>query len=384
MCSAAVESPSLRRHYPGQVRRSAAPQPPSQPGRSELPLVPNRIAADRSSERSAKHSGASGPQLCERVLFRQGLRERLQPVSPLPPCHETTDDHNRHAACCRRAAPAGRRLHPAAHVMQDDAQVRGATAETLDEFDRLGVDIVKVNLFWDEVAPNRRRKPAGLRRRRPRRLLLVELRRVINGDHRPRHAALPQPGRARPALGDRQRGRRGTYRPNAKEFGRFAEAAGRQFPKVDIWSIWNEPNLYSWLSPQRRKRVPVSPSIYRKPLPRRPPRPAAPGPTTTRSCCGELMPRGGTDRRKVPPLQFLREMACLDRNYRQYRGRRPRSAAARACRPHPHLRPRLPPLHARRRPQGERGARRRRHRPARPRAQHARRARPARQAPQPA
>ena len=30
---------SLRRHYPGQVRRSAAPQPPSQPGPSELPLV---------------------------------------------------------------------------------------------------------------------------------------------------------------------------------------------------------------------------------------------------------------------------------------------------------------------------------------------------------
>ena len=42
------------------------------------------------------------------------------------------------------------------------------------------------------------------------------------------------------------------------------QAAGRQFPDVRIWSIWNEPNLYSWLSPQRTHGVPQSPSIYRK------------------------------------------------------------------------------------------------------------------------
>ncbi|MGH2805493.1 MAG: hypothetical protein ACRDL4_21025, partial [Thermoleophilaceae bacterium] len=46
-------------------------------------------------------------------------------------------------------------------IMQDDAQVRGATDRTLDEFASLGVDVVKLNLFWDEVAPGGRRKPAG-------------------------------------------------------------------------------------------------------------------------------------------------------------------------------------------------------------------------------
>jgi hypothetical protein len=123
------------------------------------------------------------------------------------------------------------------------------------------------------------------------------------------------------------RGRRGTYRPNAKEFGRFAEAAGRRFPEVDIWSIWNEPNLYSWLSPQRRERVPVSPSIYRRLYLAGHRGLRASGNDDT-ILLGELMPRGGTDPRKVPPLQFLREMACLNRDYRQYRGR---AARLRGC-----------------------------------------------------
>jgi hypothetical protein len=44
---------------------------------------------------------------------------------------------------------------------------------------------------------------------------------------------------------------------------------------------------------------------------------------------GELMPRGGTSSQKVRPLEFLREMACLDRNYRQIRGK---AAKKRGCR----------------------------------------------------
>jgi hypothetical protein len=43
---------------------------------------------------------------------------------------------------------------------------------------------------------------------------------------------------------------------------------------------------------------------------------------------GELMPLGGTAAGKVPPLEFLREMFCLDRSYHQYRGR---AARLRGC-----------------------------------------------------
>ena len=125
------------------------------------------------------------------------------------------------------------------------------------------------------------------------------------------------------------RGRRGTFRPSAREFGAFAEAAGQRFPGVDIWSMWNEGNLYSWLSPQRSKGVPVSPGIYRGLYlaGHRGLRESGHGDDTI--LFGELMPRGGSDRRKVRPLEFLREMVCLDRNYRQYRGA---AARKRNCR----------------------------------------------------
>jgi hypothetical protein len=212
-------------------------------------------------------------------------------------------------------------------VMQDDAQVRGRTAQTLDEFDRLGVDIVKLNLYWDEVAPNRRRKPRGFDGDDPADYSWSNYGEVINGIiDRGMRPFLSLGGRG-PRWATGSRGRRGTYRPNAKEFGRFAEAAGRRFPEVDIWSIWNEPNLYSWLSPQRRKRVPVSPSIYRRLYLAGHRGLRASGNDDT-ILLGELMPRGGTDPRKVPPLQFLREMACLNRDYRQYRGR---AARLRGC-----------------------------------------------------
>jgi hypothetical protein len=212
-------------------------------------------------------------------------------------------------------------------IMQDDAQVRGRTAATLDEFERLGVDIVKLNLYWDEVAPNTRREPAGFDGADPGDYSWSNYGDVINGIiARGMRPFLSLGGRG-PRWATGSKGRRGTYRPDAEEFGRFAEAAGRQFPQVDIWSIWNEPNLYSWLGPQRRKRVPVSPSIYRKLYLAGHRGLKASGNDDT-ILLGELMPRGGTDQRKVPPLQFLREMACLDSNYRQYRGR---AAKLRGC-----------------------------------------------------
>ena len=212
-------------------------------------------------------------------------------------------------------------------IMQDDVQVRFATDRTLNEFDRLGIDIVKVNLYWDEVAPKGRRKPRGFDGADPAGYNWANYGATISAIRQRGMRPFLSLGGRGPRWATGSKGRRGTNRPNAKEFGRFAEAVGKQFPEVDLWSIWNEPNLYSWLSPQRRKRVPVSPSIYRKLY--------LAGHRGLRSSgnddtilLGELMPRGGTDQRKVPPLQFLREMACLDSNYRQYRGR---AAKLRGC-----------------------------------------------------
>jgi hypothetical protein len=227
------------------------------------------------------------------------------------------------------AAPAADASTRQLTVMQDDAQVRGATAATLDEFDALGVDVVKINLYWNEVAPGGDRKPAGFDGANPGAYSWGSyddaVRAILARGMQP---FLSLGGRA-PDWATRKRGRQGTYRPSAREFGRFAEAVGLRFGDVGIWSIWNEPNLFSWLSPQRSRGVPVSPSIYRRLYlaGHRGLRASGNGGDTI--LLGELMPRGGSDSRKVPPLAFLREMACLNANYRQYRGR---AAKRRGCR----------------------------------------------------
>jgi hypothetical protein len=123
-----------------------------------------------------------------------------------------------------------------------------------------------------------------------------------------------------PDWASKRGGRRGTNRPSSKEYGLFAEAVGKQFPNVDLWSLWNEPNLYSWLSPQRKKGTPISPSLYRNLYLAGHAGLERSGHDGDTILLGELMPRGGTSSKKVPPLDFLREMACLDKNYRQYRG----------------------------------------------------------------
>jgi hypothetical protein len=97
---------------------------------------------------------------------------------------------------------------------------------------------------------------------------------------------------------------------------------------VHIWSIWNEPNLYSWLSPQRRDGVPQSPSIYRKLYLAGHDGLAASGHGSDTILLGELMPLGIGSQKKIAPLDFLREFFCLDSHYKQIRGR---AAKARGC-----------------------------------------------------
>jgi hypothetical protein len=227
------------------------------------------------------------------------------------------------------AAPAADASSKQLMVMQDDGRVRSAPDATLDEFASFGVDVVKLNVYWDEVAPSGRRKPAGFDGANP-----------ASYDWGTYDAAVQailahgmQPyislGGHAPAWATGKRGRAGTNRPDTKDFRLFAQAAGQRYPDVDIWSIWNEPNLYSWLSPQRSKGIPLSPSIYRGLYLAGRGGLIDGGHADDTFLIGELMPRGGPSQKKVRPLEFLREMACLDSNYRQYHGA---AARKRDCR----------------------------------------------------
>lgn len=107
----------------------------------------------------------------------------------------------------------------------------------------------------------------------------------------------------------------GTWKPNAKKFGEFAQALASRFDgEVRLFEAWNEPNLFTFLNPQYDGKKLVGSDIYRRMLnafhegihrvqPRAKVITGGTGPY------GE--PRGG---RRTRPLVFLRDLLCLDGN----------------------------------------------------------------------
>jgi hypothetical protein len=251
------------------------------------------------------------------------------------------------ALLCALVAAAGLAA-PSAHagsrqltVMQDDdLLLRGDSAtraQALDEMRALGADVVKVQVYWNEIAPQGRRKPKGFDAADPSGYAWGAYDEVVQGVVARGMRPFLALGNRAPDWATAKRSRyRGTYKPSAREFGLFARAAGQRYsgsfgglPRVELWSMWNEPNLFSWLAPQRaRNGTPLSPVVYRKLYLAGHRGLRATGHRGDTILLGELMPLGAGSPRKVPPLEFLREMACLNRNFRPYRGR---AARVRDC-----------------------------------------------------
>jgi hypothetical protein len=212
-------------------------------------------------------------------------------------------------------------------VMQDDGLLVYTTPErrhqALDEMAALGTDVVKVQLYWNQVAPGPR-KPAGFDASSPSGYDWSIYDDIVSAVLARGMTPFVSLGGRAPdwAVRKKTKSHNGTYRPSARKFRLFATAAGRRYPGVHLWSIWNEPNLASWLQPQRAKggRVPLSPSLYRNLYLAGYRGLRAAGHAGDRILIGELAPTGSGTARKVPPIAFIREMACLDSHYRQYRG----------------------------------------------------------------
>lgn len=222
------------------------------------------------------------------------------------------------------AAPAAHAAADQLLIMQDDSLMRhsGAAAReaTLDEMEDLGVDVVKIQLYWDELAPKGATKPAGFDAADPGSYnwgtYVEAVDAIIAHGMRPFLTV----GSRAPDWASGRRGRRGTFKPNAREFGLFTQAAALRFSNVHIWSMWNEGNLDSWLSPQRVKGLPVAPHVYRRLYMAAHRALTDNGHAGDTILLGELMPNGYKAPGKTSPIGFLREMACLDGSYRPYRG----------------------------------------------------------------
>jgi len=142
-----------------------------------------------------------------------------------------------------------------------------------------------------------------------------------------------------------------TFKPRAREFKLFVTAVGKRFagtyrdengsratlPRVNMWSLWNEPNQGGWLSPQWEKRggqtVPASPALFRKLHQAGYAGLVSAGHRIDNSIIllGETAPLGSdakTGKSPMRPKQFLREVFCIQPDGTPYSGA---AAAARDC-----------------------------------------------------
>jgi hypothetical protein len=289
------------------------------------------------------------------------------------------------ALVCGAASPA-RASVTQESIVQDDNELIYATpdhvARELDRVAALGIDRIRVTIIWATIAPN------AASSRRPRfdatdpaadpsanwaRYDTVVLLARQHGIGVDLNVTSPIPywadrGRV-PASGFKK-----TYSPSAGEFGRFVEAVGRRYggtyrigtlvpsattppqnllgiplpvpghkrppppgtpvyaPRVDSWSIWNEPNEGGWLTPQWRKRgsgkwTEAAPAIYRRLVDSAWRALANTGHGPDRILIGETAAKGALGHGvgySMRPMPFLRALYCVSHSYRPLVGARAR------------------------------------------------------------
>lgn len=215
---------------------------------------------------------------------------------------------------------------PSAHAASDQYMTFEAPRDLLDPalrpaaMDRiasLGVNRLRVILFWRNVAPspNAKRKPA---------VDLADPASYAWGEYDALLAAAkergwpvlltvsgPVPRWATKARKD------SVTRPKPSEFKTFMTAVGKHYAdRVETWSVWNEPNHPDFLMPQYdSKHRPASGKVYRELFLAAWEALRATGNGRDPLLMGETAPRGTG--KVVAPLAFLRQALCLDRSYKR-------------------------------------------------------------------
>jgi hypothetical protein len=266
------------------------------------------------------------------------------------------------AAVALLALPSGAQADSRLESMfQDDNMLifntPEGTAKTMDTMQLLGVDRIRVSVFWKTVAPDGAGtvKPAfdaadpaayppGSWDRYDQIVRLARQRNIAVNFNITSPAPNWATGTAPREDIDE------TFDPSAREFGLFVRALGVRYsgaymaggaliPRVRYWSIWNEPNQPGWLTPQWAKdprsskaMVETAPVIYRRLVDAAWTALHATQHGDDTILIGETAPKGQKDAkgttRAIPALRFIRQLYCLDDNLQMYKGT---SAELRGC-----------------------------------------------------
>jgi hypothetical protein len=101
------------------------------------------------------------------------------------------------------------------------------------------------------------------------------------------------------------------YKPDIFEFRAFAQAAAAHFgSSVARYSIWNEPNWYTWLSPHKQ-----APLLYRA-LYQQGYEGVKAGNPAAKVLLGELAPLFRENGLSMAPLKFIRKMVCVNKRFK--------------------------------------------------------------------
>jgi hypothetical protein len=259
-------------------------------------------------------------------------------------------------------APVRARTTPLLSIFEDETLLRADPAQALGTFQRLGADAVRVYVAWDAIAPdpasavepsfdasNPASYPAGgwaLYDEIVRDAAALKIRVYLTiGGGAPRWATGP----GIPRLGHSKYA--DSWEPSAGEFGQFVRALGVRYgghykpgggspalPRVDFWSLWNEPNFGIYLAPQAidNQLVEVAPRLYRGLLDAawRALLATGHGPRNDTILIGETAPDGRTgpgfpgNFSQMVPLRFIRALYCVDNSFEPLRGT---AATLRGC-----------------------------------------------------
>jgi hypothetical protein len=238
------------------------------------------------------------------------------------------------------------------------AELMASPVATMNRLHRLGVDSVHVYMRWSVIAPDSAsfHEPAFDAtdpNAYPAKGWAVydEIVRGLTARHIAVNVALvgPPPYWAE-GPGDPVRRTQSEWKPNAAYLADWVKAVGtrysgrftppgasRPLPRIDFWSIWNEPNIGSNLAPETPRAgspVEVAPALYRGLVDAAWTALHATGHGRDRILIGELAPAGATFKGDpglfgaMTPLRFLRALYCVDSDYQQLRGTQ---ASQRGC-----------------------------------------------------